>query len=347
MWYERWFEEYVWVRQGKDRFVMKILLYEVREDEKADIARIAKELKVEVVETGEVPSLENAGMAEGCDGVSILGQGTIDVPLLDAWKKLGVECLSTRTIGFNHIDVAYAKSIGIHVCNASYEPDGVSDFTIMMMLMCLRNYKQALWRGQVNDFALKGLMGRELKHMTVGVIGTGKIGAQVIRSLSGFGCRILAVDPYEKEKVKKYATYVDRETVYREADIITLHLPLTPENYHMLDRETIAKMKDGVILINCARGELVDIDALVEGIESEKIGALGLDTVEGEEGIIHEDHRIDILKNRNWFYLHQFRNVIFTPHMAFYTDTAVCSMVDCGIRGIVQMKEGTPCRNEL
>ena len=156
---------------------MKILLYEVREDEKADIARIAKELKVEVVETGEVPSLENAGMAEGCDGVSILGQGTIDVPLLDAWKKLGVECLSTRTIGFNHIDVAYAKSIGIHVCNASYEPDGVSDFTIMMMLMCLRNYKQALWRGQVNDFALKGLMGRELKHMTVGVIGTGKIGA--------------------------------------------------------------------------------------------------------------------------------------------------------------------------
>ena len=115
----------------------------------------------------------------------------------------------------------------------------------------------------------------------------------------------------------------------------------------MLDRETIAKMKDGVILINCARGELVDIDALVEGIESEKIGALGLDTVEGEEGIIHEDHRIDILKNRNWFYLHQFRNVIFTPHMAFYTDTAVRSMVDCGIRGIVQMKEGTPCRNEL
>lgn len=96
--------------------------------------------------------------------------------------------------------------------------------------------------------------------------------------------------------MKKYATYVDRETVYREADIITLHLPLTPENYHMLDRETIAKMKDGVILINCARGELVDIDALVEGIESEKIGALGLDTVEGEEGIIHEDHRIDILK---------------------------------------------------
>lgn len=339
MWYERWFEEYVWVRQGKDRFVMKILLYEVREDEKADIDRIAKELKVEVVETGEVPSLENAGMAEGCDGVSILGQGTIDVPLLDVWKKLGVECLSTRTIGFNHIDVAYAKSIGIHVCNASYEPDGVSDFTIMMMLMCLRNYKQALWRGQVNDFALKGLMGRELKHMTVGVIGTGKIGAQVIRSLSGFGCRILAVDPYEKEEVKKYATYVDRETVYREADIITLHLPLTPENYHMLDRETIAKMKDGVILINCARGELVDIDALVEGIESEKIGALGLDTVEGEEGIIHEDHRIDILKNRNWFYLHQFRNVIMTQHMAFYTEQAVDSMVQCGVEGLVKMAE--------
>ena len=329
MWYERWFEEYVWVRQGKDRFVMKLLLYEVREDEKADIARIAKELKVEVVETGEVTSLENAGMAEGCDGVSILGQGTIDVPLLDVWKKLGVECLSTRTIGFNHIDVAYAKSIGIHVCNASYEPDGVSDFTIMMMLMCLRNYKQALWRGQVNDFALKGLMGRELKHMTVGVIGTGKIGAQVIRSLSGFGCRILAVDPYEKEEVKKYATYVDRETVYREADIITLHLPLTPENYHMLDRETIAKMKDGVILINTSRGGTIVEKDLAQALKTGKIYGAGVDVVSVEPA--QPDNP-----------LLSCDNCVITPHIAWATKEARGRLIDIASENVRSFLDGAP-----
>ena len=106
-------------------------------------------------------------------------------------------------------------------------------------------------------------------------------------------------------------------------------------------------MKDGVVIINCSRGELADIEALVEGIESEKIGALGMDTCEGDEGIIHEDHRTDILPNRNWFYLHQFRNVVMTQHMAFYTDAAVTSMVRCGIRGIWEMAHGERCETEL
>jgi D-lactate dehydrogenase len=106
-------------------------------------------------------------------------------------------------------------------------------------------------------------------------------------------------------------------------------------------------MKNGVILINCARGEMMDIEALIEGIETEKIGALGMDTSEGEEGIIHEDHRVDILSNRNWFYLHQFRNVVMTQHMAFYTDAAVDSMVECGIRGIWEMAQGETCATEL
>ena len=116
---------------------------------------------------------------------------------------------------------------------------------------------------------------------------------------------------------------------------------------YIIDRAAIAKMKDGVVLINCSRGELADIEALIEGIESEKIGALGMDTAEGEEGIIHADHRVDILPNRNWFYLHQFRNVIMTQHMAFYTDAAVRSMVECGIGGICRMARGERCETEL
>ena len=326
---------------------MKIMVYEARKDELADLNRLAKELDVELDISEAVPSMETAELAAGCEGVSMLGQGKIDRELLDRFHQMGVGYLSTRTIGHNHIDVAYAKELGIRVCNASYAPNGVADFTIMMILMCLRHYKQALWRGYVNDFSLGGLQGREMKDLTVGVIGTGRIGAQVIRNLSGFGCRILAHDLYRNAAVESLVDYVDLDRLLAESDVITLHVPLLESNYHMINRDTIAQLTAGVILVNCSRGELADREALVEGIESEKLGALGMDTSEGEEGIIHEDHRVDILANRNWFYLHQFRNVIMTQHMAFYTDAAVESMVDCGIRGICRMAAGERFVTEL
>lgn len=326
---------------------MKIMVYEARKDELTALNRLADQMGIEIVVSDAVPSLETASLAAGCEGVSMLGQGQINGPLLDRFYELGVRYLSTRTIGCNHIDVEYAKKLGIRVCNARYAPNGVADFTIMMILMCLRHYKQALWRGQVNDFSLEGLQGREMKDLTIGIIGTGRIGTQVIRNLSGFGCRILAHDVYPNPAVEALAEYVDFETLLADSDVISLHVPLLESNRHMINHETIAKMKDGVILVNCSRGELANMEALVDGIESEKIGALGMDTSEGEEGIIHEDHRIDILRNRNWFYLHQFRNVIMTQHMAFYTDAAVESMVDCGIRGICEMAGGVRFETEL
>ena len=171
---------------------MKICAYEVREDERQDFKEMEQKLQVEAALYSEVPSEDNADLVKGCEGVTILGQGNIHAGLLDKWKENGVKYLSTRTVGMNHIDLDYAEKIGIQVCNASYPPSGVAEFTLMLMLMCLRNYKQALWRGQVNDFALDGLMGKELGEMTVGVVGTGRIGTAVIRLLSSFVCRILA-----------------------------------------------------------------------------------------------------------------------------------------------------------
>lgn len=318
---------------------MKICAYEVREDEKKDFARMAEKLQVEVELHNEIPGPDTAALAEGCEGVTMLGMGKINKELLDMWKSMGVQCISTRTIGYNHIDTDYAKEIGIQVCNAAYPPSGVAEFTIMLMLMCLRNYKQSLWRGQVNDFALQGLQGKEIGSMTVGVIGTGKIGAQVIKYLTGFGCKILAYDMYPNTALKDVVEYVELDELFAKADMITLHTPLLDSTYHLVNAETIAKMKDGVVLINCARGELMDTTALIEGIESGKIGALGLDVVEGERGIAHEDHRIDILCNQQMAYLRQFRNVTMTPHMAFYTDVAVSHMVECGVAGLVEMSK--------
>ena len=308
---------------------MKIFAYEVRKDEIAAFSAAAAKYHVEIVTSTLVPTLENAGLAAGCDGVTILGQGRIDRKLLERYQVLGIRCLSTRTIGSNHIDLQAAHDLGIQVCSADYPPNGVADFTVMMILMCLRHYKQAMWRGQVNDFSLEGLQGRDMKSLTIGIVGTGRIGVQVLRELSGFGCRLLAWSRHENPEALPYAQYTDLDTLLRTCDVISLHMPLTDATHHFIDREAIGKMKPGVIR--------TDIDALIEGIETEKIGALGMDTVEGEEGIVHGDHRTDILSNRNWFYLHQFRNVVMTQHMAFYTQEAVESMVRCGVEGIVEM----------
>lgn len=326
---------------------MKIYAFEVREDEKeyfdelSGIPGIELELHSEELTMEHIQTLEN-----GC-GVSILGMYSYRKPELDLMKKQGVLCLSTRTIGYNHIDVDYARSIGLHVCNSRYDPHGVADYTLMMILLCLRNYKQALWRTQVNDFSLTGLIGRELKDLTVGIIGTGQIGRTVIRELSGFGCRILAYDSFEDPGTKEIAQYVPLKTLYRESDVISLHVPLTSETYHMINADTLSMMKKGVVLINCARGALTDIKTLISGIESEHIGALGLDCMEYEEDIVHKDLRTDILSNRDMAYLRQFKNVIHTQHMAFYTDSAVKSMVHCGVRGLLEMAQGQPCATQL
>lgn len=326
---------------------MKIAVYEVRDDERSALARVAAEQELELVLNSVVPSPLTAGLAEGCPGVSILGQGVINAELLGLWQKMGVRFLSTRTIGTDHIDLAAAKRLGIRVCSASYAPNGVADYTVMLMLMCLRHYKQALWRGQVNDFSLYGLQGRELRSMTVGIVGGGRIGTQVARNLSGFGCRILISDRHPRPEIAAIAEYTDFDTILAESDIITLHVPFRTSNYHMINSHSIACMKDGVILINCSRGELADNGALIEGIESCKIGAIGMDTAEGEEGIIHADHRVDILAQRDLFYLRQFRNVVMTQHMAFYTEEAVENMVETGIVGIADMAAGRSCDTEI
>lgn len=326
---------------------MKIYAFEVRDDEKeyfnelSTLPDIKIELHPEILTADAVSSLDPGS------GISILGMHHYQKRELDLLKKQGILFLSTRTIGYNHIDIEYAKEIGLHVCNARYDPHGVADYTIMMILLCLRNYKQALWRSQVNDFSLSGLIGREIKDLTVGVIGTGQIGSTVIKELSGFGCRILAHDAHENPEADKLAKYVSIEQLYREADVITLHVPLLPDTYHMINNDTLQKMKKGVILINCARGALTDIKCLIKGIESEQIGALGLDCIEYEEDIVHKDLRTDIFSNRDMAYLRQFKNVIHTQHMAFYTDSAVRSMVHCGVYGLTEMAAGKNCPTQL
>lgn len=325
---------------------MKFIAYEVRDDEVSFFNEATKKNNMEVIYTHDKLNLHTVSLSKDCIGVTILGCN-VDTKILDKLKELGVKYLATRTIGYDHIDIHYANKIGIKVSNAKYGPNGVADFTVMLMLMSIRKYKQALFRGNVNDYSLSGLQGKEMKSLTIGVIGTGRIGQTVIENLQGFGSKIIAYDAYENQNLQGKVTYVDLATIYKKSDVITLHTPLFQSTYHLINKQTLEQMKDGVVLINTARGELMDLVALVEGLESKKIGALGVDVIENEQGIYHLDRRFDIIRNRDMAYIRQFPNVTMTQHIAFYTEEAVESMVQCAVESLNEFAARGQSENEI
>ncbi|MDO4459257.1 MAG: D-isomer specific 2-hydroxyacid dehydrogenase family protein [Clostridia bacterium] len=323
---------------------MKLYAFEVRGDELSTFAKLENE-NLEITTNSDILTEDNISLAEGCEIISTLGMTRWDRKLLKKAKETGVKCISTRTIGYNHIDINAAKELGIHVCNVHYSPDSVADFTLMLMLVALRKYKPAVYRQNVNDFSLGGLQGRTLSSMTVGVVGTGKIGYEVIKRLKSFGAKVLAYDVYRNPKAAEYAEYVSLDDLYANSDMISYHIPLTSESAKMVNSYTLSKMKDGVVLVNTARGELMDVSCLIKGIESEKIGALATDVFDGETDIYHKSRVNDIISNRDMAYLRQFPNVVMTQHMAFYTGSAVEEMVTRGVNEPVKavMGEKSPC----
>lgn len=319
---------------------MKVFVYSMRAfDELPDFERFCAKYQVEWSYTEETPCMDNLEKARGYDVVNIITT-VIDRDMIDGWHACGVKCIATRTIGYDHIDWAYAKSLGMGVIHITYSPASVADYTIMMMLMGCRRIKHIMEHAAVQDYTLKGKIGRELPDCTVGIIGTGKIGSMVIRHLSGFGCRILAYDICKNSEIGGCAEYTTLERIWEECDIISLHAPATGENYHMVDAAAIARMKQGVMLINCARGSLIDTEALIAGIESGKIGFAGLDVIEQESGLYYFNRMGEPLNNPQLAVLRSYANVLVTPHTAFYTDRAVADMVENSIACAKDYMEG-------
>ena len=321
--------------------MMQVTVYNCRPfDEKELFLEYAKELGIDLVLCNDAPDLNNVSLCKGSRCVDVI-TSKIDAPLIKAFHEQGVEYITTRTIGYDHIDLEAAGKYGIKVGNAPYGPNGVADYTVMLILMSIRKMGAILGRTNLQDYTLQGLNGRELRDLTVGVIGTGRIGSTVIRNLSGFGCRILAYDLYEKDEVKQLATYVPLEKIWKESDVITLHTPLTEDNHHLINADIIAQMKDGVVIVNTARGALIDSDAFIDAIENGKIGAAGLDVVENEFGLYYYDHKSDILKNRELAMLRSFPNVTVSHHMAFYTKNYVETVVKDSLKSCKLYMEGT------
>ncbi len=320
---------------------MRIGVYSAREDEKEFIDKFSRQygVEIEMIDVNPVP--ETTDRAKGCQCISIITNTFITKEMLDRYKALGVRFVSTRTVGFEHIDVEYAKKIGIGVGNVSYTPSSVAEFAVMMMLMVLRNAKHLTTRMQGQDYTISGITrGRLISDLTVGIMGTGKIGSRVAELLTGFGCRIMAYDPYPNEALTGIAEYTDLDTLYRNSDIISLHMPSTEENKYIINAAVFNKMKQNAVLINTARGDLVDSKALIEAVESGKLGGAGLDVFDGDRLIYYRDRKGEPISQHDMAVLNFLPNVLMMPHMAFYTDHSVSDMVENSIKSCVEyMKE--------
>ncbi len=324
----------------KGNAMEKMMVYGLRDfDERPFFEKYAPEAGFELRSAPEAPTLENACLAEGCAYVNII-TSPVDRELIGRFSGLGVKYLVTRTIGYDHIDTDAAEEYGIRVANTPYGPDGVAEYAVMLMLMCIRKMKSIRHRFLGQDYTLKGLLGGELSSMTVGVVGTGRIGTRLCEMLSGFGCRILAHSPHPNERAARYAEYVTMEELLARSDIITLHTAAAADTAHMIGAPEIERMKRGVVIVNTARGTLLDTDAAIAGLDSGKIGALGLDVVENEYDLFYYDRREDVLTNTKMYLLQSYPNVIITHHMAFYTRQAVETMVSDSLLGAAADRDG-------
>ena len=320
--------------------MLRIESFDVRPDERESFAAAEKDLGLDLGLHSEPLSLQTLQLIQsGVKAVSVLGKSYLDETLLAALAQQGVVFVATRSIGYDNVDVAAATKLGIRVSNSTYAPDGVAEFTVMMMLIALRKVKQINARSAIQDYALVGSCGRELGSSRIGIIGTGRIGARVAHILKGFGADVVGYDMVENPELTDVLTYVTLEELLKTSDVITLHAPLLESNKHMLSAAAFAMMKDGVSLVNCSRGELVDTDALIVAIESGKVAALSADVIEHDLEYFHQDLRHDVIRNRQLAILRSFPNVFLTPHVAFYTDRVVKDMVYAALGSLYSFLE--------
>lgn len=302
---------------------IRVTVYGCGPDEAELFRELAPGLGVRPDITDAPVSEANTELASGSRCISVGHKTPLTHAALRALGRVGVGYISTRSIGCNHIDVAYAASVGITVENVSYSPDSVADYTLMLMLMAVRDAKALVRRTDLHDYRLSEVRGRELRDLTVGVIGTGRIGTAVMDRLRGFGCRVLAHDSRPVDRPGTAVEHIPLDELLRRSDVVTLHTPLTPATHHLLNRRRLAQLRDGGLVVNTGRGALIDTEALLAELESGRLSGAALDVVEGEEGIFYADFRDRPMAEKALWRLQELPNALISPHTAYYTDHAL------------------------
>jgi len=290
-----------------------------------------------------------APLAAGYPAVCAFVNDQLNREVLEALASGGTKHLALRSAGFNHVDVEAAKRLGFIVARVpAYSPYAVAEHTIALILSLNRKICRAYARVREGNFALDGLLGFDLHGRTVGIVGTGKIGTLVARILSGFGCRLLAYDVAPNDECRALGVaYVPLGRVFAEADIVTLHAPLTPATRHLVDARVVEGMKPGVMLVNTGRGALIDTPAVIAGLKSGRIGSLALDVYEEEEGLFFQDFSSQVIQDDVFARLLTFPNVLITGHQGFFTQEALHAIARTTLENVTAFEQGARSGREL
>ncbi len=326
--------------------MIKTAFFDTKEYDKASFQKYEKtgDLEFKFFETKLTE--DTAELAKGCDVVCVFVNDSVNAAVIDKLYGYGIKMIALRCAGYNNVDLehAYGKIHAAHV--PAYSPYAVAEHTAALLLTSIRRIHKAYNRTRDFNFSLNGLTGFDLHGKTVGVIGTGKIGKIFIGICRGFGMNVIAYDAYPAKDSD--ITYVSLDELFERSDIISLHCPLTGDTKHMINADTIGKMKKGVVILNTSRGALIDAEALLEGIKARKIGAACLDVYEEEADIFFEDRSGHILNDELLSRLISMPNVIVTSHQAFLTEEALNNIAETTVNNIRSYFDNDGiCDNEL
>lgn len=319
--------------------VMKIIMYTVRDDEEPAIKAWAKEHTIQVDTNRLELDAKTVQLVKGYDGIVIQQRGKIDDDsIYAALSAYGVRQLTTRTAGYDMINLVKASAHGLVVTNVpAYSPNSVAELAVTQTMRLLRNLPQFEEREAEQDFRWAGLMAREIRSLTIGVIGAGRIGGTAARLFKGLGATVIANDIAERDDLRDVLTYVSKEELLRTADVVTLHVPLLDSTVKLIDATALALMKPDAYLINASRGPVVDTDALIAALRNKKIAGAALDTMVGEENFFNSDLRGKTIPSEHLKTLRAMTNVLITPHIGFYTNLAVKNMVEICLNDVLSV----------
>jgi D-lactate dehydrogenase len=328
---------------------MRVAVFSTKSYDREFLERANRDIKHELVYFEPRLTAETAPLADGFPAVCAFVNDVLDERVLSQLAGGNTRLIVLRSAGFNHVDLKTAAQLQMTVLRVpAYSPHAVAEHTVGMILSLNRKLHRAYVRVREGNFSLEGLLGFDLVGRCVGVIGTGKIGTLVAQIMGGFGCRIWGYDLYPNERCRQIGVrYVPLETLLAESDIVTLHCPLSPESHYLINEATVRQMKRGAMLINTSRGAIIDTRAVIEGLKSGKIGALGIDVYEEEEDLFFEDFSDQVIQDDTFARLLTFPNVLITGHQAFFTRDALEQIAQTTLGNVSQFERGGPCEHQV
>jgi D-lactate dehydrogenase len=321
---------------------MKLAVYSTNQNEEYYFRKINS--RHELLFTNKRLTLQTVSFAKACEAVCCFVTDTLDNLVLKSLVSQGVQLIALRSAGYDYIDLDAAHSLGLVVVRVpEYSPQAVAEFAVGLILSLSRKIPQSIAKLQRQDFSLQGLLGFNLQGKNVGIIGTGHIGTAFARIMQGFGCHLLAYDPYPNAACKQLGVkYVELETLYKQADIISLHCLLNASTHHIINAAALMQMKKGTMLINTGRGALIDTAALIAALDDGRISFAGLDVYEDEKGLYFVDHSTHPVQDEQFLKLQSYPNVVMTGHMAFFTEEAMNNIAKITIANIDAFENKKP-----